>query len=124
MKQVIQLDSAGYFAGVTTADESPLEAGVYLMPSGTVDAIVPEVTEEQRAKWDGSWVLEDTPKLELKTEAEPEPVALTYAQKRAAEYPPITDYIDGVVKGDQAQIDSYIFACLAVKNKYPKQSLV
>lgn len=45
---------------------------------------------------------------------------LTYAQKRVAEYPPITDYIDGVVKGDQAQIDAYIAACQAVKAKYPK----
>lgn len=43
-----------------------------------------------------------------------------YKMKRAAEYPPIADYIDGVVKGDQAQIDSYITACLAVKTKYPK----
>ena len=46
--------------------------------------------------------------------------AMTYADKRAAEYPPITDYIDGVVKGDQAQIDAYIAACQAVKAKYPK----
>ncbi len=46
--------------------------------------------------------------------------ALTYAEKRAAEYPPITDYLDGVVKGDQAQIDAYIAACQAVKLKYPK----
>ena len=46
--------------------------------------------------------------------------ALTYAQKRAPLYPPYTDYIDGVVKGDQAQIDTYIAACLAVKAKYPK----
>lgn len=44
----------------------------------------------------------------------------TYAELRAGEYPPITDYIDGVVKGDQAQIDAYIAACLAVKEKYPK----
>jgi hypothetical protein len=44
-----------------------------------------------------------------------------YKAKRAAEYPPITDYIDGVVKGDQAQIDAYIDACLAVKAKYPKE---
>ena len=44
----------------------------------------------------------------------------TYYEKRAAEYPPITDYIDGVVKGDQAQIDKYIADCLAVKTKYPK----
>ena len=43
-----------------------------------------------------------------------------YKAKRAAEYPPMTDYLDGVVKGDQAQIDAYIAACLAVKAKYPK----
>ncbi len=44
----------------------------------------------------------------------------TYQRQRAAEYPPITDYLDGVVKGDQAQIAAYIAACQAVKNKYPK----
>lgn len=43
-----------------------------------------------------------------------------YKSARAAEYPPITDYIDGVVKNDQAQIDKYIADCLAVKAKYPK----
>ena len=43
-----------------------------------------------------------------------------YKSKRQAEYPPITDYLDGVVKGNQAQIDAYIAACQAVKTKYPK----
>jgi hypothetical protein len=43
-----------------------------------------------------------------------------YIAKRQAEYPQITDYIDGIVKGDQEQIDAYIAACQAVKNKYPK----
>jgi hypothetical protein len=46
--------------------------------------------------------------------------ANAYKAKRAADYPPITDYLDGVVKGDQAQIDKYIADCLAVKDKYPK----
>jgi hypothetical protein len=46
--------------------------------------------------------------------------AHAYIAKRQAEYPQITDYIDGVVKGDQAQIDKYIADCLAVKAKYPK----
>ena len=46
--------------------------------------------------------------------------AHAYIAKRASEYPPITDYIDGVVKGDQAQIDKYIADCLAVKAKYKK----
>lgn len=43
-----------------------------------------------------------------------------YRVQRAAEYPPMSDYLDGVVKGDQAQIDKYIADCLAVKAKYPK----
>ena len=46
--------------------------------------------------------------------------AHAYISKRAAEYPPITDYLDAVVKGDQEQIDAYIAACQAVKTKYPK----
>jgi hypothetical protein len=52
----------------------------------------------------------------------PEPVVdpLAYQAQRAAEYPPMTDYIDGIVKGDQAQMQTYIDACLAVKAKYPK----
>lgn len=52
--------------------------------------------------------------------AAPTETQLTYDVLRAAEYPPITDYLDGVVKGDQAQIDAYIAACQAVKAKYPK----
>jgi hypothetical protein len=46
--------------------------------------------------------------------------ARAYIEKRKEEYPPATDYLDGVVKGDQAQIDKYIADCLAVKAKYPK----
>lgn len=43
-----------------------------------------------------------------------------YQRLRKAEYPPVEDYLDGIVKGDQAQIDAYIAACQAVKAKYPK----
>jgi hypothetical protein len=46
--------------------------------------------------------------------------AHAYIAKRASEYPSITDYLDGVVKGDQTQINKYIADCLAVKAKYPK----
>jgi hypothetical protein len=44
----------------------------------------------------------------------------TYQDKRKAEYPPITDYLDGIVKNDTSQIEKYIADCLAVKAKYPK----
>ena len=43
-----------------------------------------------------------------------------YIKKRRIEYPSINDYLDGIVKGDQAQVQAYIDACLAVKAKYPK----
>jgi hypothetical protein len=43
-----------------------------------------------------------------------------YQRKRAVEYPPMSDYLDGIVKGDQAQVQAYIDACLAIKAKYPK----
>jgi hypothetical protein len=46
--------------------------------------------------------------------------AHAYIAKRQVEYPPITDYLDGIVKGDQAQIAKYIADCQAVKTKYPK----
>jgi len=43
-----------------------------------------------------------------------------YQRDRQPNYPPITDYLDGIVKGDQAQIDKYIADCLAVKQRFPK----
>lgn len=46
--------------------------------------------------------------------------ASEYQRQRAAEYPPMADYLDGIVKGDQAQVQAYIDACIAVKAKYPK----
>jgi hypothetical protein len=55
-----------------------------------------------------------------RTRLELESDGKTYQRKRAAEYPPVADYLDGIVKGDQAQVQAYINACLAVKAKYPK----
>jgi hypothetical protein len=43
-----------------------------------------------------------------------------YAKKRQLEYPSFLDYLDGIVKNDQTQIQTYINDCLAVKAKYPK----
>jgi hypothetical protein len=43
-----------------------------------------------------------------------------YQRLRSPEYPPMTDYLDAVVKGDLAQQQAYIDECLAVKTKYPK----
>ena len=47
--------------------------------------------------------------------------ALTHAVglARKAEYPPIEEYIDGVVKGDDAQVAAYKAKCLEVKKRHP-----
>ena len=46
--------------------------------------------------------------------------ATKYQKQRSAEYPDFRDYLDGIVKGDQGQVQAYIDACLAIKAKYPK----
>lgn len=70
------------------------------------DKLGPQPTQDQLdAAWDVK-VLEDN--------------AVAYKAKRSAEYPDFYDYLDGIVKGDQAQVQAYIDACLAVKSKYPK----
>lgn len=45
--------------------------------------------------------------------------ALTYAQKRAAEYPSIGDQLDALWKGGDAAVEM-LAAVQAVKAKYPK----
>jgi hypothetical protein len=41
---------------------------------------------------------------------------------RKESYPPMADYLDAIVKGDDIQRQQYLDACLAVKAKYPKFS--
>lgn len=77
-----------------------------------VDGVERDATPEEAALIDADNAAHEAEKLEFqKTE---------YAQLRKNEYPPMADYLDGIVKGDQAQVQAYIDACLAVKAKYPK----
>ena len=46
---------------------------------------------------------------------------LDWSAKRQQSYPPMADYLDGIVKEDTAQVDKYIADCLTVKDKYPKE---
>ena len=41
-------------------------------------------------------------------------------QLRKDAYPPVENYLDGIVKGNQSQIDEHIAKCLEVKARYPK----
>tara|TARA_R110000868_G_scaffold228179_1_gene481159 strand:+ start:1172 stop:1429 length:258 start_codon:yes stop_codon:yes gene_type:complete len=77
----------------------------------TVEGNIP-FTSEEETEWDAMAAQHKTNQLEVsKTQ---------YQRDRAAEYPSITDYLDGIVKGDHVQVQAYIDACLAVKAKYPK----
>jgi hypothetical protein len=48
------------------------------------------------------------------------PPAPSYQELRAAAYPPFSDYLDGIVKGSAEQVQEYVDACLAVKERFPK----
>lgn len=140
-------DHAGIFIGEVEADlcqitemkkQNQLSNGikegealienVYILPADSTLKAPPSELEEgfQWKFLNGDWYASEIPK----PEKEPEPVELTYQEKRASEYPSIFDYLDGIVKShseDQsvheegfAQIEKYIQDCLAVKAKYPK----
>ena len=70
----------------------------YLLPAGCV-----QITDEEA-------VILSIPKV----------LPLTYQELRKSEYPPMTDYLDTIVKGDLVAQQTYIDTCLAVKLKYPK----
>lgn len=113
---------------------------VYITNDNAIDAISPHqlplqdgfteivVDDDMFPLGAQTYLVYENGALVKKTHTESEALALVqekqgrlaYKVKRVNEYPPIADYLDGVVKGDQAQIDAYIAACQAVKAKYPK----
>jgi len=82
----------------------------------------PEGQEDQILHWDTKLGVQPT-KIQLanaQSVKEATATTIAYKTKRANEYPSMADYLDGIVKGDAAQVQTYIDACLAVKAKYPK----
>ena len=78
-------------------------------------------------KWLEKPVWEGGQKRPTKAEVEAEVARLQkewedteYQRLRATEYPDFKEYLDGIVKENQEQIQAYIDACIAVKVKYPK----
>jgi hypothetical protein len=68
-----QFDAAGFYRGNTTADESPLEPGVFLLPARcTLRPPPADVPDERWPRWNGAtWVLVNKPVVL----ATPDPVA-------------------------------------------------
>lgn len=53
-KPAYQFDYAGMFAGVTEADESPMEPGVFLLPARATFTPPPEdVPDDKWPRWNG-----------------------------------------------------------------------
>ena len=57
---------------------------------------------------------------ENNTALETDDINNSYKRFRKAEYPPIEDYLDAIVKDDDTQKQKYIDDCKAVKEKYAK----
>jgi hypothetical protein len=94
------------------ADPDPLIPDRWLIPANATTIKPPNTEENWVACFDEDeqqWFL-----VEIK-----KPV-IPYNILRAREYPSIFEYMDGIVKNDQEQINKYIKACREVKAKYPK----
>lgn len=99
-------------------DERLQDFGVYLVEitqQPAYNKFTQDLIEQQPQKINGKWT-----QVWSVVDVSEEEHLQRIRKARANEYPPMTDYLDGVVKGDQAQIQQYIDACLAVKAKYPK----
>ena len=99
------------------SDSLLAEFGVYKVESTEYPTVGfdKNVTEGQPELVDGAWK-----QVWIVTGASAEEHLQRILSVRANEYPPMTDYLDGVVKDDETQINKYISDCLAVKAKYPK----
>lgn len=117
-KIVFAFDYNGFLIGKATADLDQKDKTSYIMPAHSTDIEPLKRKKGFNQKFNGNeWVYE---KIVIKEKpVEPEYVP-TYADKRRVEYPSIYEYVDGVVKGDEAQVQKYVDDCLAVKAKYPK----
>ena len=105
-----------------TTDDGLLECN---LPAYNPETLLPFNSKEEAESFANTVIgnpnyfitkLTDEQKAQLSADA----ALATLLASRAAEYPPMTDYLDGIVKGDTAQVQAYIDACLAVKLKWLK----
>ncbi|GAB7080890.1 hypothetical protein [Megalodesulfovibrio paquesii] len=81
---VYQLDQDGYYLGSVTAEESPREPGVWLIPAGCIATPPPAAEAGTRPRWmDRAWALEavpEAPEPSAPETPEPNPRILTRVQ--------------------------------------------
>lgn len=115
-------ESTGMPLGEIEAHESPLEPGVFHAPVFSTESPPPFVDVNECAVFDvvgKKWVIK--PALVTDTNGVQEAIIdPTYAQLRAAAYPPIADQLDMQFKDALNGTTTWVDAIAAVKAKYPK----
>jgi len=98
------------------ADPDPMVPGRWLVPAHATLITPPKIKQGEVLQFNQEDQVWDV--LILK------PRVIPYNVLRARSYPSIFDYIDGIVKNDHEQINKYIKACQAVKERFPKPEII
>jgi len=102
--------------------EAILKAILKINPSAEVSMSGTDISAVDTIVWEnGTTPIAKELILEKVAEFQAEYDSKEYQRQRTKEYPDFKEYLDGIVKGDDAQIQKYINDCLAVKVKYPKE---
>ncbi len=88
--------------------------------NGPTGVVMPTVDDYDTYQFDEPFGFTKAEVLAKQVEMQADYDSKQYQRDRKESYPPATDYLDGIVKGDQAQIDKYVADCLAVKQRHPK----
>ncbi len=114
--KIYKYDETGRFTNESTADESPLEPGVFLIPAQSTTVAPPEVSEGFEAICDGKeWTIQAVQKKPL----EDEPAELTAAEKRRYEIAARLTAIDT----EKIRPTAEIVASMAAGLKVPEFSI-
>ena len=109
MVKYLRIDAAGFVTSYGECQDEAISALPFVDGETIVQTDTLPCGQFRKWRYDGEGLIDCGPVHEQ-----------TYADYRRAAYPPAEDYLDAVVKGDQAAIDAYIKACLDVKARYPK----
>jgi hypothetical protein len=113
-------ETTGEYLSEGVAHESPLEPGVFHTPIFSTDTPPPLASADERAVFEsGVWVVK--PALVTAVDGvETVTIEPTYAQLRAAAYPPIADQLDVQFKDALNGTTTWVDSIAAIKAKYPK----
>jgi hypothetical protein len=116
IKTVSQLDANGVYLGPASADPSPLEPDVWLLPGGCIGALPPDIPTGQRARWTGAdFILEDCPPVA----APDDPIPRSPSARRAAAYRDESDPLFFQSQRGTATVDDWLAKVAEIRARYP-----